>query len=127
MPQPVLRLRTGLGGEQVHPLQLGVAAWRLSADGSYLGLPAGLAGFGLGAGVWFSAMFILASTGAAPQEQGVVSGLSSTVLQAGSAAGLAVLVAVAGRGTAGLTGEALRAATADGLRSAVLVAPAGRA
>ncbi|WP_328710553.1 MFS transporter [Microbispora hainanensis] len=119
--------RLGLRGTLVFGVAVGAAgtavlAWRLSADGSYLGLLAGLAGFGLGAGVWFSAMFILASTGAAPQEQGVVSGLSSTVLQAGSAAGLAVLVAVAGRDTAGLTGEALRAATSDGLRSAVLVA-----
>lgn len=119
--------RLGLRGTLILGMAVGatgtaVLAWRLSADGSYLGLLAGVVGFGLGAGLWFSTMFILASTGVAPQEQGVVSGLSSTVLQAGSAAGLAVLVAVAGRGTAGLTGEALRAATAGGLRSAVLVA-----
>ncbi|WP_185949603.1 MFS transporter [Microbispora sp. KK1-11] len=119
--------RLGLRGTLILGVALGatgtaVLAWRLSADGSYLGLLAGVVGFGLGAGLWFSTMFILASTGVAPREQGVVSGLSSTVLQAGSAAGLAVLVAVAGRETAGPAGEALRAATAGGLRSALLVA-----
>ncbi|MEU6415505.1 MFS transporter [Microbispora sp. NPDC046933] len=119
--------RLGLRGTLILGMAVGATgtaalAWCLTAGGSYLGLLAGVAGFGLGAGLWFSTMFILASTGVDPREQGVVSGLSSTVLQAGSAAGLAVLVAVAGRGTAGLTGEALRAATAGGLRSAVLVA-----
>ncbi|GIH60524.1 MFS transporter [Microbispora siamensis] len=119
--------RLGLRGTLILGIAVGatgtaVLAWRLSADGSYLGLLAGVVGFGLGAGLWFSTMFILASTGVAPREQGVVSGLSSTLLQAGSAAGLAVLVAVAGRETTGLTGEALRAATAGGLRSALLVA-----
>jgi hypothetical protein len=43
----------------------------------------------------------------------------------GAAVGLAVLVLVANSGTDGLTGEALRSATADGLRSAVLVVAAG--
>ncbi|WP_256862375.1 MFS transporter [Microbispora sp. GKU 823] len=119
--------RLGLRGTLILGMVVGatgtaVLAWRLSADGSYLGLLAGVVGFGLGAGLWFSTMFILASTGVAPREQGVVSGLSSTLLQAGSAAGLAVLVAVAGHETTGLTGEALRAATAGGLRSALLVA-----
>lgn len=119
--------RLGLRGTMILSVLVGAAgtavlAVSLSADGSYLGLLAGLAGFGLGSGLSFATMFILASTGVAPHEQGAVSGLASTVLQAGSSAGLAVLVAVAGRDTAGLTGEALRAATAGGLRSAILVA-----
>ncbi|MFF3664555.1 RNA-guided endonuclease TnpB family protein [Microtetraspora malaysiensis] len=101
-----------------------VLAASLSVSGSYLGLLAGVVGFGLGAGLSFATMFIVASTGVAPHEQGAVSGLSSTVLQAGAGAGLAILVVVAGHDTAGLTGEALRAATVDGLRSALFVAAA---
>ncbi|GGQ12671.1 MFS transporter [Streptosporangium pseudovulgare] len=121
--------RLGPRGTLVLSLVVGAAgtavlAASLSADGSYLGLLAGLAGFGLGAGLSFNTMFIVASTGVAPHEQGAVSGISSTVLQAGSSAGLAVLVAVAGHDTTGLTGRALRAATADGLRSALFAAAA---
>ncbi|MEU9836561.1 MFS transporter [Streptosporangium sp. NPDC048047] len=121
--------RVGTRGTLVLSVLVGAAgtavlASSLSADGSYLGLLAGLAGFGLGSGLSFNTMFIVASTGVAPHEQGAVSGLSSTVLQAGGSAGLAVLVAVAGRDTAGLTGHALRAATADGLRSALFTAAA---
>ncbi|WP_084965893.1 MFS transporter [Thermoactinospora rubra] len=121
--------RLGLRGTLVLSLVVGAAGTAvlglsLSAGGSYLGLLAGVAGFGLGTGLSFATMFIAASTGVPPHEQGAVSGLSSTVLQAGSSAGLAVLVAVATRDTTGLAGEALRAATVDGLRSAVLVAGA---
>ncbi|MEV7803531.1 MFS transporter [Microbispora sp. NPDC088329] len=121
--------RLGLRGTLAASLGVGVAgtaalASLLSPGGSYIGLLAGLVGYGLGTGLSFATMFTLASTGVAPHEQGVVSGLSSTVLQAGNAAGLAVLVAVAGRDTAGLTGQALRATTAAGLRSAVWAAAA---
>ncbi|WP_263657430.1 MFS transporter [Nonomuraea gerenzanensis] len=101
----------------------GVLGLSLSVDGTYLGLLAGAVCFGVGSGLSFTTMFILASTGVAAHEQGVVSGLSSTVLQAGSGVGLAVLVAVADRGgSGGLTGEALRVATVEGLRGAFFVA-----
>ncbi|MGP3916820.1 MFS transporter [Nonomuraea sp. 10N515B] len=119
--------RLGLRGTMILSVLVGVAGTvvlglSLSVGGSYSGLLAGLIGFGLGAGLSFNTMFIVAATGVAAHEQGAVSGLASTVLQAGSSAGLAVLVAVAGRDTNGLTGEAVRAATVDGLRSALLVA-----
>ncbi|MFI6710641.1 MFS transporter [Nonomuraea sp. NPDC050478] len=121
--------RLGLRGTLTLSLLVGAAgtallAWSLSADGSYLGLLAGLVVFGLGSGLSFTTMFILATTGVAPHDQGAVSGLSSTFLQTGGSTGLAVLVAVAWRDTTGLTGEALRAATVDGLRSALFVAAA---
>ncbi|MEN3534037.1 MFS transporter [Microbispora sp. ZYX-F-249] len=121
--------RLGLRGTLVLSLGVGAAgtaalASLLSPGASYLGLLPGLAAYGLGAGLSFATMFMVASTGVAPQVQGVVSGLSSTVLQAGTAAGLAVLVSVAGGDTAGLAGQALRAATSEGLRSAVWVAAA---
>src|SRR5690606_1279245 len=116
--------RLGLRGTLVLSLLVGAGgtallAWSLSADGSYLGLLAGLAGFGLGSGMSFATMFIVATTGVAAAEQGAVSGLSSTVLWAGGSTGLAILVAVSARDTTGLAGEALRAATVDGLRAAV--------
>ncbi|TYB69572.1 MFS transporter [Nonomuraea sp. PA05] len=118
----------GLRGTLLLSVLVGVAgtvvlAFSLSADGTYLGLLAGAVGFGLGSGLSFTTMFILASTGVDGHEQGAVSGLSSTVLQAGSGVGLAVLVAVADRGTGGeLAGEALRVAMVEGLRTAFLVA-----
>ncbi|GAA3159546.1 hypothetical protein GCM10010466_57910 [Planomonospora alba] len=121
----------GLRGTLVLSLVTGAAgtallASSLSAGGSCPALLPGLVGFGLGVGLSFNTMFILASTGVAPHEQGAVSGLASTVLQAGSGAGLAVLVAVAGHGATGPAGETLRATAtaADGLRLAVLTAAA---
>jgi hypothetical protein len=70
-------------------------------------------------------MFIAASTGVDGGEQGVASGIASTSTSIGAAVGLALLVLVATSGTDGLRGEALRAATADGLSTAVLVIAAG--
>ncbi|MDA0638407.1 MFS transporter, partial [Nonomuraea sp. MCN248] len=117
---PRLGLRGALtAGVLVGAAGTAVLAWSLSADGSYPGLLAGLVGFGLGSGLCFTTMFLMATTGVRPSEQGAVSGLSSTVLQAGSGAGLAVLVAVAGQATGPAEGV-----TVDGLRSAILVAAA---
>src|SRR5262249_24002579 len=59
------------------------------------------------------------------REQGVASGMASTSTSVGAAVGLAILVLVANLGTDGLTGEALRIATADGLSAAVFVIAAG--
>jgi hypothetical protein len=70
-------------------------------------------------------MFGAAATGVAAEEQGIASGIASTGQQVGGAVGLAVLVAIANSGTEGLSGEALRVATTDGLRTAVLIAAAG--
>jgi hypothetical protein len=58
-------------------------------------------------------------------EQGIASGWASTTQQVGGAVGLAILVAIANSGLSGLEGEALRAATTDGLRTAVYIAAAG--
>ncbi|MBB6556384.1 MFS transporter [Nonomuraea rubra] len=119
--------RLGLRGTLLLSVLVGVAgtgvlAFSLSVDGTYLGLLVGAVGFGVGSGLSFTTMFILASTGVAAHEQGAVSGLSSTVLQAGSGVGLAVLVSVAGREGEGLAGEALRVAMVEGLRGAFFAA-----
>jgi MFS family permease len=93
----------------------------MSPDGSYAELIPGLVMLSIGDGVVFTTMFIAAGTGVADAEQGVASGIASTSTSVGAAVGLALLVLVANSGTAGLTGEPLRVATADGLSTAVLV------
>jgi predicted MFS family arabinose efflux permease len=103
-------------------LALGLA---MSPNGSYAALIPGLILLSIGDGVVFTTMFIAAGTGVADREQGIASGLASTSTSVGAAVGLAVLVLVATSGTDGLTGEALRTATADGLSTAVLVVAAG--
>ena len=103
-------------------LALGVA---MSPNGSYAELIPGLILLSIGDGVVFTTMFIAAGTGVADREQGIASGIASTSTSVGAAVGLAVLVLVANSGTDGLTGEALRIATADGLSTAVLVVAAG--
>jgi EmrB/QacA subfamily drug resistance transporter len=102
---------------------LGAAALGLamSSEGSYAALIPGLILLSIGDGVVFTTMFIAAGTGVADGEQGVASGIASTSTSVGAAVGLALLVLVAASGTDGLAGEALRVATADGLRAAVLV------
>jgi EmrB/QacA subfamily drug resistance transporter len=103
-------------------LALGLA---MSSTGSYGALVPGLVLLSAGDGVVFTAMFIAAGTGVADREQGVASSVASTSTSIGAAVGLALLVAVANSGTGGLAGEPLRVATAEGLRSAVLVVAAG--
>ncbi|MEV4757577.1 MFS transporter [Micromonospora sp. NPDC049559] len=102
-----------------------VLAPAFAEDAGYLAAVPGLVISGLGQGVVWTAMWIAAATGVAPEEQGVASGMASTTLNLGNALGLAVLVAIANAGTAGLADDRLRAAIADGGRTAVLLAAAG--
>ncbi len=106
----------------VGALMLGLS---MSPSGSYGGLVPGLILLSIGDGVVFTAMFIAAGTGVADRDQGVASSVASTSTSIGAAVGLALLVLVATSGTEGLAGESLRVATADGLRSAVLVVAGG--
>jgi EmrB/QacA subfamily drug resistance transporter len=106
----------------VGALALGLA---MSPNGSYAALVPGLVLLSIGDGVVFTTMFIAVGTGVADREQGIASGIASTSTSIGASVGLAGLVLIATSGTAGLTGEALRIATADGLSTAVLVVAAG--
>jgi MFS family permease len=101
---------------------LGVA---MSPESSYAALIPGLILLSIADGIVFTTMFIAAATGVSNRDQGIASGIASTGSGVGAAIGLAILVLVANSGTGGLTGEALRIATADGLRAAVLVVAAG--
>ncbi|SDN17198.1 MFS transporter [Actinacidiphila guanduensis] len=87
----------------------------------YAALLPGLVVSGLGQGVVWTAMWIAAATGVSPQEQGVANGMATTTLSLGNAIGLAVLVAVAGRNTGGLTGGSLADAQARGYGNAVWI------
>ena len=117
-----LTLVAGLGVGAVGAVALGLA---MSADGSYVALIPGLIALSTGDGVVFTTMFIAAGTGVSDQEQGVASGIASTSTSIGASVGLALLVLIANAGTDGLGGEALRTATADGLRTAVFVVGGG--
>lgn len=95
----------------------------MDPSGSYLALVPGLIVLSLGQGALYTSMFSASSAGVDPMEQGIASGIVSTGQQVGGAVGLALLVAIANSVTGdGATGEALREATTDGLRTAVLVA-----
>jgi MFS family permease len=97
----------------------------LTVDGSYPALLPGLVVLGLGQGAGYTLMFGAGTAATPANQQGIASGVASTTQQVGGAVGLAVLVALANAPTSGLTGPALRAATTDGLRTAVFVAAAG--
>ena len=122
--------RCGLKATLVGALAIGALgalalALAMSPTGSYGALVPGLIMLSIGDGVVFTAMFIAAGTGVADREQGVASSVVSTSTSIGAAVGLALLVLVANSGTDGLAGESLRIATAEGLRSAVLVVAGG--
>lgn len=97
----------------------------ISPNGTYTELVPGLVALGIGDGVVFTAMFIAAATGISDRQQGIASGIASTGSGAGAAVGLAVLVLVATAGLDGLTGERLRIATTDGIRTALFVVAGG--
>ena len=97
----------------------------MSPGGSYAALIPGLVALSIADGVVFTTMFIAAGTGVADRDQGVASAIASTGSGIGAALGLAVLVLVANADTADLDGEALRIATADGLRTAMFVVAFG--
>jgi MFS family permease len=97
----------------------------LRPDGAYAWLVPGLVAVSVGDGMVFTTMFIAAATGVADHQQGVASGIASTASGIGAAVGLAVLVLVANAGTDGVAGEALRIATAAGIRAAVFTIAGG--
>jgi MFS family permease len=114
----VAALAVGAGGAIV----LGLA---MAPNAPYVALVPGLVAVSIGDGVVFTAMFIAAATGVTDHEQGTASGIVSTASGVGAVVGLAILVLVANAGTGGLVGEGLRAATAEGLRTAVFVIAGG--
>ncbi|MBV9023631.1 MAG: MFS transporter, partial [Streptomycetaceae bacterium] len=109
------------GGMALGAAGAAALALALSGDGSYPVLLPGIVLLGLGQGAAWTGMWIIVSSGVAPEDQGVASGLASTTLQVGGAIGLAVLVAVADDVGRGSSGNGLL----DGIRAAVLVIAGG--
>jgi MFS family permease len=101
---------------------LGIA---ISPGGSYIELIPGLVALSIGDGVVFTTMFIAAATGIPDRDQGIASGVASTGSGVGAAVGLAILVLIATAGLDDLSGERLRIATADGIRTAFFVVAGG--
>ncbi|MFF5442283.1 MFS transporter [Streptomyces achromogenes] len=100
-------------------------AFGFDADASYAVLVPGLIVSGVGQGIVWTAMWIAAATGTAPQEQGVANGIASTALNIGNAIGLAIFTVIAEIGTDGKAGQALKAAQADGEFLVVMLTAAG--
>ncbi|TDU88001.1 MFS transporter [Kribbella voronezhensis] len=122
--------RFGLKRTLIAALAIGAAGavtlgLAMSADGSFAALVPGLVAVSVGDGVVFTMMFIAAATGVADRDQGVASGMVSTSSGIGAVVGLAALVLVANARTDDLSGEDLRIATAEGIRTAVFVIAAG--
>ncbi|WP_280507549.1 MFS transporter [Nocardia flavorosea] len=124
-----LIVRLGIRATLIAGLLLGAVGCALLAagmvaDGSYRTIVAGILVYGAGMGTVYPTMYAAAGTGVAEQEQGTAGGMANTAMQVGIGAGLAVLVGIANAGATGLDGDALPTATADGLRSTVIVASA---
>ncbi|WP_416566328.1 MFS transporter [Nocardia testacea] len=115
---------TLIGGLLLGAVGGALLAAGMVADGSYRTIVAGILVYGAGMGTVFPTMFAAAGSGIAEREQGSAGGMANTAMQVGIGVGLAVLVGVANAASAGFDGEALRVATADGLRTTVLVAAA---
>jgi EmrB/QacA subfamily drug resistance transporter len=126
------RLATRFGLKRTMVAALGVGALgatalgvAMSPHGSYAALVPGLIALSVGDGVAFTTMFIAIGAGVPDEDQGVASGIGATSTSVGAAVGLAALVLVANSSTNGHRGEALRTATAHGLRAAVFVVAVG--
>ncbi|GAA1951988.1 MFS transporter [Kitasatospora viridis] len=112
---------TLLGGFLVGAVGTAVMTVGFHQHSSYLALVPGLVVSGVGQGVTWTAMWIAAATGVAPEQAGVANGMATTTLSLGNAIGLAALIAVANSGTAHLSGSPLAAAQASGYGTAVWI------
>ena len=106
---------------------IGVIAMALATyvDAGYTVIVPGLIIAGLGQGIVWTAMWIVAASGVAHEEQGVASGMASTTLNVGNAIGLALLVALAKTNTLGLTDDVSQIALAASTEKAFYLAAIG--
>ena len=128
---PALITRWGVratlaGGMLVNGIGVASLASAMSRSGSFWVILPGLVIWGLGGGVTFPAMFVAASAGVEPVEQGIASAMAVTSQQIGGALGLAALIAIADRSIA-TGGMPTSSVLIDGLRSAGWVAGAASA
>jgi MFS family permease len=120
----------GLRATMISALALGAAGalaigFTLRPDMPFADIVPGLIAVSIGDGAMFTAMFIAAAMGVPDHQQGVASGMVSTGSGVGAAMGLAVLVLIANAATAGLGGEPVPTAVADGISHAVYAIGSG--
>lgn len=116
---------TLVGGMMIGAAGTALMVLGASAESGYAAIVPGLIISGVGQGIVWTAMWIAAASGVAHDEQGVASGMACTTLNIGNAIGMATLIAVANSHIAGLTGDALKSAIADGIEFAFWLAAAG--
>ncbi|WP_329521654.1 MFS transporter [Spirillospora sp. NBC_01491] len=109
--------RTLLAGLLTGAAGMAGLALGMAPAGGYPALLPGIALLALGQGITWTAMFVAAASGVAPERQGVASAMASTTQQIGGAVGLAALVALVNTGPGG-------EASIGGLRTAGWVAAA---
>jgi EmrB/QacA subfamily drug resistance transporter len=90
---------------------LAVLAATTSVDGTYLGVVAGLLPMSIGMGATFVSLTLVATTGVAPDDAGLASGIFNTSQQIGGALGLAVLSTLANERTASFLADLTGAPT----------------
>ena len=86
---------TVVGGMTLAAIGLIVLAATTKVDGSYLGILFGLVPMAIGMGCTFVPLTLVATTGVAPEDAGLASGIFNTSQQVGGALGLAVLTTLA--------------------------------
>ena len=97
---------------------------RVPVDGAYAAdVLAPMLLLGVGAGLAFPSLMILAMSGASPEDAGLASGLVNTTAQVGGALGLAVLATLASSRTDDLlaSGDSVREALTGGYRLSLIV------
>ncbi|NML53640.1 MFS transporter [Streptomyces sp. R302] len=107
-------------GMLIYAVGMAAMAAGMVADSTYWAVLPGVAIYGFGGGLAFTAIFATAGSGVDPAEQGVASALASTSQQIGAAVGLAAILVIANSGL-DLTAGAPAPADGDvieGLRTA---------
>ncbi|WP_246703565.1 MFS transporter [Rhizobium sp. P28RR-XV] len=94
-------------------------------ESSYAVIVPGLVVSGIGQGIVWTAMWIIASSGVSDSEQGVASGMASTTMNIGNAVGLAVLVGFANAHAGFAKGEVSAGDLASGVRLAFWLCATG--
>ncbi|HEY5836707.1 MFS transporter [Streptomyces sp.] len=107
-------------GMLIYAIGMGAMVLGMSTGGTYWAVLPGVAIYGFGGGLAFTAIFASAGSGVAPAEQGVASALASTSQQIGAAVGLAIILVIANHGIDVSAGAPTPAASdvVSGLRTA---------
>lgn len=116
---------TLIGGMIIGAIGTALMVGGATAQSSYATIIPGLIVSGIGQGIIWTGMWIAAATDVSQDEQGIASGMASTMLNIGNAIGLAILIAIANRHVGANLGTVEQSAIADGVQVAFWLAAAG--